>query len=763
MRSVKNYCEYMLRKNLALFLVGSILVFLFGIRIEAQKGIGRPKVGLALSGGGSLGMAHVGVLKVMEEAGLRPDMISGVSMGSIIGGMYAIGYSPDSLHSILKNTDWSLILSNNIPENKVIFTEKYNFNNSAMSLPITSKKIRLPSGLINGQQIESMLSYYAWPAVTTSDFSKLPIPFICLATDIKTIGIVDFTHGYLPDAMRASMAVPSIFTPVVMDTAVLIDGGLLRNIAIGELKEMGADIVIGSYTGFHPYSADELESMTGILKQIGFLNSISDYGEQKKMADVIIEPYMKGISSTVFSNVDSIIQRGYKAALPYRDYFAKLADSLDKISPQTPLRNLLGRQSYKIDRIDITGNDVYSDDQITGVLGIKPGIMIDKDMIKEKIDLLYGKAWFEKVRYRLVPENDSLALIIDCVERPNTILYGSVHYDNTLGPGIILNLSSRNFLGTRNITEISTYISEFYRIRLQNTLFLDKNQKLGLTASLFTDNTMIPVITHRGEMGQIHRRNLSIGASLDKTLGLNSLMSLAAKIENLDHIPKYFSVTGLERIRYNYWSAEYLYQLNTLDNKHFPKKGNISRICMGTSKLFSGDIKTSKYNKTYSEEYPEDFLFKRGYSISGSFRHYIPTGSNATLSLSGTGLLTLTQDSVLSPNNYFYLGGTISTTTHSLPMTGFHPNEIITDKLARIGVDADIEVAGNLYLSIMTDIAVAHETGTDKKLTYLAGYGAGAGYLSVVGPVKIGIMYGLSSTRRYLNQIKGFISLGYSF
>ena len=753
----------MSQRKLSIFLAGSLLVLIFGLNAGAQTVTSRPKVGLALSGGGALGMAHVGVLKVMEEAGLRPDMISGVSMGSIIGGMYSIGYSPDSLYNILKNTDWNLTLSNNISENKVIFTEKYNFDNSVMSLPISSKKIRLPSGLINGQQIESMLSYYAWPAAYISEFAKLPIPFICLATDIRTIRRVDFTSGYLPDAMRASMAVPSIFTPVVMDTAVLIDGGLLRNIAIGELKDMGADIIIGSYTGFHPYSADELESMTGILKQIGFLNSVHDYNEQKKMADVIIEPYLKGFSSTVFTDVDPIVQRGYKAALPYRDYFAKLADSLDNIGPQPELNNLLGRDSYKISRIDITGNDVYSDAQIEGLLDIRPGDLIDKDMIKEKIELLYGRAWFEKVKYRLIPKNDSLILNIECVERPNAILYGSVHYDNTLGPGIMLNLSSRNYLGTRNITELNSYISEFYRVRLKNTLFIDKNQKFGLTASLFSDNTLIPVITHREEMGRIHRRNISLGASLDKTIGLNNMMSLSVKYESLDHIPKYISSIGLERITYNYWTTEYLYQLNTLDNKHFPKTGNISHLLLGTSKLYSGTIKTTNFKNTYYQEYPDDFLFKRAYSISGSFKHYIPAGNNSTLSLSASGLFTLSEDSIMSPNDYFYLGGISSTTARSLPMTGFHPNEIITDKLACLGVDADIEIAGNLYLSLMTNIAVAHEAGTDNKLSYLAGYGAGAGYMSVVGPIKIGVMYGLSSTRRYLSQLKGYISLGYSF
>ena len=130
----------------------------------------------------------------MEEAGLRPDYITGVSMGSIIGGMYSLGYSADSLYKILKSINWKLILSNKIPENKVIFLEKSHFSNSAISLPLSFRKVILPSGLINGQQVENTLSSYAWPAADINDFSKLPIPFMCLGTDIITYKKVDLKN-----------------------------------------------------------------------------------------------------------------------------------------------------------------------------------------------------------------------------------------------------------------------------------------------------------------------------------------------------------------------------------------------------------------------------------------------------------------------------------------------------------------------------------------------------------------------------------------
>jgi NTE family protein len=250
--------------------------------ISAQQSVNaRPKLGLALSGGGALGMAHVGVLKVMEEAGLRPDYITGVSMGSIVGAFYSLGYSADTMQLLFRTTDWDLILSNNVPENRVIFTEKRYFNNSILALPILSRKVMLPSGLINGQQIEKALSHFTWPAADINDFSKMPIPFLCIGTDLISTGKVVLKTGYLADAIRASMAVPSIFTPMKIDTAMLIDGGFVRNIAVSELREMGADIVIGSYTGFHRYDEPELQSVTGVLKQLGFFNSINDYARQK--------------------------------------------------------------------------------------------------------------------------------------------------------------------------------------------------------------------------------------------------------------------------------------------------------------------------------------------------------------------------------------------------------------------------------------------------------------------------------------------------
>ncbi len=239
-----------IRKTVLLSLLVSLFLLSTPFSVIAQDSVNRPELGLALSGGGSHGLAHIGVLKVMEEAGLRPDYISGVSMGAIIGSLYSLGYSADTLQTLFNKTDLGLAMSDRIPENKIIYQEKKHFHNSILALPITPTKLILPPGLIQGQQVENFLSYFLWPAADIDDFTELPIPFCCLSTDILTGEKVLFDSGYLPDAIRASIGIPSVFAPFKIDSMLLVDGGVARNFAVSELRNMGADIVIGSYTGF---------------------------------------------------------------------------------------------------------------------------------------------------------------------------------------------------------------------------------------------------------------------------------------------------------------------------------------------------------------------------------------------------------------------------------------------------------------------------------------------------------------------------------
>ena len=722
-----------------------------------------PKVGLVLSGGGALGMAHVGVLKVMEEAGLRPDYITGVSMGSIIGGMYSVGYSADSIHGLLKIMEWDLLFSKSIPENKVIFPEKEHFNNSIISLPVTAKKIILPSGLINGQQIENQLSYYFWPAAGINDFSKLPIPFMCLGVDILKGRRVELKTGYLPDAVRASMAVPTIFTPIKIDSALLVDGGILRNYPAEEARKMGADIIIGSYTGSRVYSEDQLQSMTEIVRRIVFMRSTEDYQTQKEITDLLIEPDLREFSRFAFTNIDSIIARGYKAALPHKEYFMKLADSLNHMGARKPLENILDRQVFSFDKIEITGNKIFSDFQIRGVLAIEPGEKIDKNRIAEKIDLLYGKRWFEKVKYKILCRNDSLVLVIDCIEEPKIMLYGGVYYDNYIRSGIVFRLTFKDLVTRKSFIDFDSYVARFYRVKLALIQFIDRNQKFGLRTVFYADNTRLPMLKIGNESGGMFNRNFCTGLSLNKYLGLNHLMNVSVNIGNSWFVPDFVSADQLKKVTYNFLSGSYNYQINTLDTKYFPNKGTLFQLTTSTSKLLSGMVSTDIMKETYKETKPGEFSFNRTYSLFGGFRHYFTAGDKITLSFKGDLLLAYDPDSVTSLHNLYYMGGIESLSPRSIPLIGFHSNEIAVNKFAGAGADLDIEVFKDIHLTLMTNIFAVKENRENENISLFTGFGLGFGYMSIIGPLRIGIMNGLSNNDKYSGAVKGYISIGYRF
>jgi NTE family protein len=743
-----------------------LVVFLFiqpGSIVFPQQAAVRPKVGLALSGGGSLGIAHLGVIKVMEEAGLRPDYITGVSMGSIIGGMYAIGYNSDSILNILRSMDWDLIFTSNIPENKVVFPEKEHFSNSIIAFPVTSKKFQMPSGLINGQQIENQLSYYAWPAVGINDFFRLPIPFMCIGSDILTGKIVHLKTGYLPQAIRASIAVPTIFTPVKIDTALLTDGGVLRNYAAEELRNMGADIVIGSYTGFQIYTEEELQSLPGIIKQIAFLSSLRDFESQKKFTDLLIEPRVKGFSSTVFTIVDTIYERGYKAALPHKEYFKKLADSLNSIGPQKPLENILDRQIYSIDKIEISGNKLYYSSQILGILDIEPGDKIGKNYITDKIDLLYGKGWFENIQYRILSRNDSLILFIDCKENPKIMLFGGVYYDNYIRSGLILRTTFKDLLVRNSFIDFDFFLGQYYRAKLTILQYIDRNQKLGISAGIYFNNTLLPFLNIKNESGSVLYRNNYAGVNLNRYLGLNHMMNISVSAENVSFEPDFVSENNLKKETFNSLAVGFNYQVNTLDTKNFPNKGILFRLSAVTSKLFKGIIRSESIKNTYKENDPGDFSFNRTYAFLANFRNYFPAGRKLTLSFKGDMLFRVDPGSDSSLQNLYYLGGLEPVTCRSVPVVGFLANEIPVTKFAGAGMDFDIEIFNKVHLSMMTSVFAAKEVRENEKISLLGGYGIDLGYMSIIGPLRVGLMHGLSSTKRQFKGVKSYISIGYSF
>lgn len=749
------------KKITSLFCLTVLFISLAPELLFSQEASKRPSIGLVLSGGGAHGIAHLGVIKVMEEEGLIPDYITGVSMGSIIGGMYSIGYNADTLYKILKSLKWNDMLSNKMPENRIIYSEKARFYNSILSLSIAPEKVIIPSGLNNGQLIENTLSYFAWPAADINDFSKLPIPFMCNATDIRTYRKAELKNGYLPDAIRASFSVPSIFTAHRIDTLLLLDGGLIRNFAASEAREMGADIIIGSYVGFQRKNVDELMTIPGIIEQIAMSRSLEDFNEEKKLADFLVYPDVKSFSVTDFNNVDSLVNSGYVAAQPFRDSFRKLADSLNSFAMRKPVKNIFGKDTYTFDAIEIAGNDIYTDDQIMGVLDVKPGKEVDRESISEGIELLYGRAWFEKVKYRIVPRNDSLILAIDCEEKPRAMIYGSVYYNNSLLSGLIMGARIKSLLTPRSVIDINSFIGKYYRFKFGVLQFIDRNQKLGFAVNYSTDNTLFPWLVHKGETGNTLSRNQVVDAGIHNYIGLNNLITLSGLYSETHLKPDYISSRNIRTYSYNYLSSEFGFSRNNLNSKHFPDNGLILNISARVSRLISAKIDTdgSRINLSDIAGYERDNF----YTFRAGIRQYITTGRKTTFSIGAEALYITDSDTLSVQNNFFLLGGIQADTKRSIPMTGFHPNELKVRRMAIVRSEVDFEFIRDLHLTVMADLSAAEDNNYPYELMIMSGFGLGLGYNSVIGPVKAGLMYGSYTGETYFNGLKGYISIGYNF
>ncbi len=527
---------------------------------------------------------------------------------------------------------------------------------------------------------------------------------------------------------------------------------------------MGADIIIGSYVGFKGYKSDRLQSVSGIMEQIAMFRSLTDFEEERKLVNVLIRPATENLSIFSFDNVDSLIRRGYEAALPYKDVFKAIADSLNSFGPQKPLVPILDKKTYSFDKIEINGNSSYPDEQILGVLDIRTKQNVDKFLLSDRIELLYGKAWFDKVKYRILPRNDSLILAIDCIEKPAAMLYGSVHYDNSLLSGLIFELSMKNLLTQRSVINIGSRIGQFYRFDLNYLQFIDRNQIFGLAANFSSDNTVIPLLEIRGDLGEVISRNFTPGLSLNRRIGLNNLMSISAKYENLYLLFHYISDVHLKNLSFNYITEGYDYWINTLDNKHFPDKGSTFNFSVSTSKLQSATLKTDSSNTVISSGRSWVRILLNGsipcislWIITFHLRRKL------TFSFGGEALFMTKTDSVSAQDNFYLLGGFESVNNRSIPMVGFRTNEIPVKELLGFRAGADMEIFKDFHLNFMANIFAEKQSENESGFSLLTGVGLGAGYMSIIGPLRIGIMYGNYNKEKYFNKIKGYISIGYNF
>ncbi|MEA3317156.1 MAG: patatin-like phospholipase family protein, partial [Bacteroidota bacterium] len=689
-----------------LLILSFIIIFNFSLLAQDNDSLRKPKIGLVLSGGGAKGIAHVGVLKVLEEAGIKPDYITGTSMGSIVGGLYSLGYSAKELSEINSNANWSKLLSDNILLNKIVIEEKYESKRYVFNFPIRNYEFKLPSGLIEGQQLQKFFANYTWGFPVQESFDSLPIPFRCMSVDLISGETICHKSGDISQAMRASMSIPSVFAPQNIDSLLLIDGGVTTNFPANEIKKMGADIVIGVYVGFKEnVTKEDLFSLSDVLSRATVLGGINDAKKQLNSVDILIIPDLEGLSSSSFGKAKQIELKGEEAARKHYPQLKALADSLNLNFTYT--KKIKQTDKIFISDIEVKNTRFIKDDFIIGQSGLHKNSYITKKEISQAIDNIFGTQYFKKVSYTIEQNPDkTYKLVFYIKEKTRAFLNFGLHYDNDLGAGAKVNLTLRNYLIPSSHVVFTGNIAENPAINFELTKYWGKKQKLMNFYFLNFNKDKLPFYANGFEMGTYDRIYINEGAGLKYSLTLNQQIGIKGfyeynKILPHENLKNFLSDANFDYFKIVGFGYNPYYKLNTTDDLYFPTKG--SKIDIQYKYLFNPKV---SYSSTDNQELNNDNFNLNHVSYSNLYINYnyytsflkhftFNVGANIGLNSDDAGL-----------ENYFILGGTnLNKRPSYIPFAGLSFGELVVKNFASMHSGLNIKVYPKVYLSFKGNIA----------------------------------------------------------
>lgn len=695
------------------------------------------KVGLVLSGGGAKGIAHIGVLEAIEEAGIRVDYITGTSMGSIIGALYSIGYSTDEMKLLTQTTDWEELFTERPNRRLLSMHEKEVEDRFIISFPITERGINLPAGLVAGQNIFLWLTRYTWPVLHITDFSQLPIPYATVATDLETGDAVVFREGYLPDAIRASISLPTALMPHEVDGKSLIDGGLIRNLPVQEVLDLGADYVITVDVSSPLRSTEELNSIALILTQSVNYRIIEKVKEQKQMADFNIEiRELHEYHVTDFNMADEFLTIGYESA---SRHFEKLKEIAGRQQPPSniPPARPENRSEIYIEEVSVTGNQDVPADVIHAEVDLLRDRFVDMDDIEFAISQLYSTRLYNSITYRIYElDNNRHHLVIRVIENTDDSFHFSARYESQTHASILFNSSFRNLLhrgsnlrlslrlgrDTEFLTDYLTVASASSRIGL-NTRFNYRREQIDYFLGSDRVSSMTSHLL-RGEIftGTFMNKNSLIG------IGLRGDINIFSDSINPGEIP--FSQT-------NHHAVYGKFIVDTYNRRSFPNRGQYLLL----HATFSDDFIFSPIN--FNEQH---FYWNQLYRLNESFtlQHTLYLGRSFGEEL---------------PWDYWYSLNRRDNNIGMVRFAGYERYEFTGRNIQMVSAGVQYEFLRHRFLKLDTYFGNTFDTWNwdVRDNRYRTGFSLSAGALTVLGPLEF--IISTSSSNSVLYEIQ----IGYDF
>lgn len=540
-----------------------------------------PKIGLVLSGGAARGLAHVGVLKALEEQGIHIDAIAGTSMGAVIGGLYASGYKIDELEKLAMSIDWQEALSDAPAREDVPFRRKQDDRDFLVKQKLSFRddgSLGLPLGVIQGQNLSLLLESLLAHSSDVRDFDKLPIPFRAVATDIVSGEKVVFRKGHLPQVIRASMSIPAVFAPVEINGQLLVDGGMVDNIPVDVAREMGVDMVIVVDIGTPLRGRKQLNTVFDILNQSITLMTRSNSEVQLASLhtdDVLIQPSLASFGVTDFGRSQDIIDAGYRAAQVLEKRLASLRQPADmqlKAARSPEQRNPI------ITAIKIENDSKIGDSVIRYYIRQPVGEPLDLGRLQRDMGTLYGLDYFEQVQYRVVHKGKEQTLVISARGKRSGTDYlrlglnlsDDMRGDSAFNIGASYRVNGINTLGAEWLTRVQIgdqqeLYSEFYQP-------LDAGSRYFVAPYIHAQSQNIEAILENDPIAEYRLERYGFGLNVGRQIGNSGEIRLGIG-EAWGKADVRIGERDLPSASFNEGFYDIKYSFDSLDNVYFPHTG----------------------------------------------------------------------------------------------------------------------------------------------------------------------------------------------
>lgn len=698
-----------MRRSAAVALAGVVLlpVGLLLARPRCLSGQEPITIGLALSGGSAKGIAHIGVLRTLERLGVRVDVVAGTSMGGVIGGMYALGLSVDSIETVMRRADWSALMTDATPRERRSLDQRRFDERAILAVPLEGRRVTLPSGAIVGSNAMRLLENVTWRGAMVRRFEDLPRPFAAVATDLETGEPVPLRGGALAESLRASAALPGAVEPIMVDGRLLVDGAMSRNLPAVDARELGADFVICSDVSEPIDSAEELRSFVDVLSQLASLSMLQSTLEQRASCDVLLLPDVDELSSFDFDRVDDWVARGEAATLTHELELAPLSVGLAPRA-RTGVAPTLLADSVAITGIFIAGtSELRMVELIRRELEIEVGDFVGRDQMEARLSDLESTGLFGLVRYRLDEQPGGAALTVSVVERPRDRLGVGLRYDDERRAALLFTATQHHLLLHGSVTRFDLRVGEETRIGayLRRRRGLTGRLGVGLAAQW----SQAPLRLPASEGGSVEVDLWAASFSLGLAAGRSTYVGLEGGVER--------AAAASDIADARVASAALVLDHETLDRIDFPRSGaDVSgRAEWGVSDVGAGG------------EYE---------SVTVDARAFLSLASRVTVDLSVFAGYTRGRD--LPAHERLFLGGSHASAVFRATQPTFqglksqeHMGSAV--QVARLGVR--LEPATDWFVRAGVDVGASRDEWRLPLAKPMTGWALAGGFRSRIGPV----------------------------